>query len=224
MLTWKFLPQRWKTLRVWVTNTVEDQIWQGNGIDVDTFDFSSNLEPTYRVKIEARLLDDDDDLDQDDEADGENTSDPDQMEEDGPAKTKAKANDKPPKYRFSHFFKSLTVDFPPNRKGVDQSVEWKKPERSGPSSNPPAAADFDELTFKRSGDENLNITINLFRHEEPERYAISQDLDDIVDVTEATRQELVMAIWEYIKMMGLQEDEEKRTFRCDDLLRKVRCS
>lgn len=208
-------------MRIWVSNTAEDQIWQGNGINVESFDFSSNLEPTYRVKIEARLLDDDDDLDKDGDAD--ETGDADRMEEDGQTDTKSKTNTKPPKYRFSHFFKSMTVDFPPNRKGVDQSVEWKKPERSGPSANPPAAADFDELTFKRSGDENLNITINLFRHEEPERYAVSQDLDEIVDMTEATRQELVMGIWEYIKMMGLQEDEEKRSFRCDDLLRKVRC-
>ena len=67
----------------------------------------------------------------------------------------------------------------------------------------------------------MNITINLTRHEEPERYNISQDLDDIIDSTEATRQEAVMGVWEYIKMMGLQEDEEKRNFRCDDLLKKV---
>ncbi|KAI1256703.1 hypothetical protein MGN70_001828 [Eutypa lata] len=210
--------KRWKTLRIWITNTAEDQIWQGNGLSVDTFDFSSNLEPTYRVKIEGRLLDDDDDLDQDDDSD--DAGDADRMDEDGPAESKSKTN-KQPKYRFSHFFKALSVDFPTSRKGVDQSVEWKKPERSGPSSNLPAAADFDELTFKRGGDENVNITINLFRHEEPERYAISPELEDIVDMTEATRQEIVMGIWEYIKLMGLQEDEEKRSFRCDDLLRKA---
>lgn len=127
-----------------------------------------------------------------------------------------------PKHRFSHFFKALSVDYPANRKGIDREVEWKKPERTGPSSSLPAAADFDEMTFKRSGDENLNITINLYRHEEPERYAISQDLEDIVDLSEATRQEIVMGVWEYIKLMGLQEDEEKRNFRCDELLKKVR--
>ncbi len=146
------------------------------------------------------------------------------MDEDATADAKSKVNNKLPKYRFSHFFKALTIDFPSNRKGgVDQSVEWKKPERSAPSSNLPAAADFDELTFKRGGDENMNITINLFRHEDPERYAISPELEDIVDMAEATRQEVIMGIWEYIKLMGLQEDEEKRSFRCDDLLRKVSC-
>ncbi|KAI1341655.1 Pkinase-domain-containing protein [Xylariaceae sp. FL0016] len=214
--------KRWKTLRIWVTNTAEDQVWQGNGLNVDTFDFSSNLEPTYRVKIEGRILDDDNDDDSSQDGDDEESKgtlqDPDKMEEDGPSDAKSKAT-KTPKYRLSHFFKALSVDFPANRKGVDQSVEWKKPERTGGSSNLPAAADFDELTFKRSGDENLNITINLYRHEDPERYAVSKELEDIIDMREATRQEIVMAIWEYIKLMGLQEDEEKRNFRCDDLLR-----
>jgi len=30
-----------------------------------------------------------------------------------------------------------------------------------------------------------------------------------------------MGLWEYIKLMELQEDEEKRNFRCDELLRRV---
>jgi SWI/SNF-related matrix-associated actin-dependent regulator of chromatin subfamily D len=215
--------QRWKTLRIWITNTAEDQIWQGNSINVDTFDFSSNLEPTYRVKIEARLLDDHDDLDDEDENAEETktgSDDPDRMDEDGPADSKSGTN-KPPKYRFSHFFKALYVDFPANRRGAEQSVEWKKPERVGGAPNLPAAADFDELTFKRNGDENLNITINLIRHEDPEHYALSPELEDIVDMQEATRQEVVMGVWEYIRLMGLQEDEEKRNFRCDELLRSV---
>lgn len=215
----KMVPQRWKTLRIWITNTVEDQEWQNSDLNVPAFDFSSNLEPTYRVKVEGRLLDDDDNLDMDDSGD---EAEGDKMDADG-AGSKSTAN-KTPKHRFSHFFKALTVDFPANRKGADHSVEWKKPERTGSSANPPAAADFDELTFKRSGDETLNITINLVRHEDPERYAVEPALADVIDKTEATRQEVVMAVWDYIKFMGLQEDEEKRNFRCDDLLRKVQCA
>lgn len=184
---------------------------------MDTFDFNSNLEPTYRVKIEARLLDDDDGFDNDEDSEDakSGSDDPDRMDEDKPNPPKL------PRYRFSHFFKALHVDFPASRRGTEQSIEWKKPERVGGSLNLPAAADFDELTFKRNGDENMNILINLIRHEEPERYALSPELEDIVDMREATRQDIVMGVWEYIKMMGLQEDEEKRNFRCDELLRSV---
>ncbi|KAJ9132594.1 26S proteasome regulatory subunit N6 [Pleurostoma richardsiae] len=218
--------KRYKTLRIWISNTVEDQTWQGNSLNVDSFDFSSNLESSYRVKIEGRLLEDDDDLDKDeDEADvGDETAGEDKMDTDAPA-----AKHKPgiaagqQRYRFSHFFKALTVEFDKGRmrNGAEQSVEWKKPDRTPNSSNPAAAADFDELTFKRSGDENVNITINLTRHEDPERYELSPEMADVVDLKEATRTEVVMGLWEYIKLMGLQEDEEKRNFRCDDLLRKV---
>lgn len=222
-------PQRYKTLRIWISNTVEDQAWQGNGLNVDAFDFTPSMEASYRVKIEGRLLEDEDEGPESNEnqAAGAETTKGDQMEEDGDAATaqkpKPRASHKP---RFSHFFKALTVDFDRSRfrNGAEQTVEWKKPDptpRNQPAANSPAAADFDELTFKRNGDENMNITINLFRQESPEKYQLSPDLAEVVDMNEATQQEAVMGLWEYIKLMGLQEDEEKRNFRCDELLKKV---
>ena len=206
---------------------MEDQFWQNNGLNVDTFDFSSNLESSYRVKIEGRLLDDEYELEAEEEERkaNENDGDGDKMETDTPSKTKPKPQ--PAKRpRLSHFFKALTVDFDrqkSRRQGPDTNVEWKKPDRTpAGAANLPAMADFDEFTFKRNGDENMNITINLFRHEDPERFELSPELAELIDMREATRQEAVMAVWEYIKLMNLQEDEEKRNFRCDDLLRKVR--
>jgi chromatin remodeling complex protein RSC6 len=120
----------------------------------------------------------------------------------------------------------LTVDFDRSRfrNGTEQHVEWKKPDAPAgrqSSGSLPAAADFDEFTFKRNGDENINININLHRHEVPERYKLSPELADVVDMTEATQHEAVMGLWEYIRLWGLQEDEEKRNFRCDELLKKV---
>ncbi|KAK3320699.1 hypothetical protein B0T19DRAFT_430222 [Cercophora scortea] len=218
--------KRYKTLRIWISNTVEDQYWQTNGINVDSFDFSANLESSYRVKIEGRLLDDEDDASKD-EDEAKAVEDGDRMDTDTPNKSKSKPVSAKPgqRYRFSHFFKALTVDFDRSKSGrpsaADTSVEWKKPDRTPAGSVLPAAADFDELTFKRNGDENTNITINLSRHEDPERFELSPALADIIDMREATRQEAVMGLWEYIKLMKLQEDEEKRNFRCDELLKSV---
>jgi len=216
-------PKRYKTLRIWITNTVEDQPWQSNSLNMDSFEFDSNMESSYRVKIEGRLLDEEDDADKEDR-DAVEAADADRMESDAPAKPKpVTAPAKAQKSRFSHFFKSLTVEFDrKTRGGTEQNVEWKKPDRAANSVSLPAAADFDELTFKRSGDENTNIVVNLYRHEEPERFELSPELAEVVDMKEATRQEIVMGLWEYIKLMGLQEDEEKRNFRCDELLRRVR--
>jgi SWI/SNF-related matrix-associated actin-dependent regulator of chromatin subfamily D len=147
----------------------------------------------------------------------------DAMDEDG--KEKKKKTRAPPKqYKFSHFFKGMTVDFDRNRtkEGSDQSVEWKKPAVAPNATSLPNAADFDQLEFKRGGDENTNIVINLTRDENPERFRLSPILADILDTDVATRAEAVMGIWEYIKAMGLQEDDEKRSFDCDDKLKAVR--
>ena len=214
--------QLYKTMRVWITNSVEDQVWQGSGdLNVDAFDFSPNMEASYRVKIEGRLLVDED-TEKVDNADGQEG---DKMEEDGPEADRSKAAS-PPKARFSHFFKEINVDFDKQRyrNAADQAVEWKRPEpnaRAQPGANPSAAADFDEFTFKRNGDENMNITINLHRFEVPERYQLTPELADVVDMKEGTQHEVVMGLWEYIRLNGLQEDEEKRNFRCDELLKRV---
>jgi len=218
------LRQRFRTLRVWISNTVEDQPWQADGLDVDAFDFSSNMDSSYRVKIEARLLDEEDEDADSDSEDEDEVTNGDAMDEDGKEK-KPKTKAPPKQYKFSHFFKAMTVDFDRSRakEGLDQSVEWKKPTVAPNATSLPNAADFDQLEFKRGGDENTNIIINLTRDETPERFRLSPVLADILDTDTATRAEAVMGIWEYIKAMGLQEDDEKRSFDCDDKLKAVCC-
>ena len=54
--------QCYRTLRIWISNTVEDQPWQSTEtLDVDAFDFTTNMNSSYRVKIEGRLLDEEED-------------------------------------------------------------------------------------------------------------------------------------------------------------------
>jgi SWI/SNF-related matrix-associated actin-dependent regulator of chromatin subfamily D len=208
-----------RTLRIWVSNTVDDQEWQGDGLVVDAFDFNTNSNASYKVKIEGRLLSDDED-------DNEEEEDEDSDDEEDNAKKGTmdrKALRPSQNYALSHFFKSMTVDFDKNRSrdGAEQNVEWKKPALPPNPRSLPPSADFDVLEFKRGGDENQNITINFVRDETPERFTLSPPLAEILDMKEATRAEAVTGIWEYVKVMGLQEDDEKRSFRCDDVLRQV---
>ncbi|OBT46928.1 hypothetical protein VE00_02527 [Pseudogymnoascus sp. WSF 3629] len=208
-----------RTLRIWVSNTVDDQEWQGDGLVVDAFDFNTNSNASYKVKIEGRLLSDDED-------DNEEEEDEDSDDEEDNAKKGTmdrKALRPSQNYALSHFFKSMTVDFDKNRSrdGAEQNVEWKKPALPPNPRSLPPSADFDVLEFKRGGDENQNITINFVRDETPERFTLSPPLAEILDMKEATRAEAVTGIWEYVKVMGLQEDDEKRSFRCDDVLRQI---
>lgn len=201
---------------------MEDQPWQGDGLDVDAFDFSTNMDSSYRVKIEGRLLDDEEELDSDDSDAEDDAPRKDSAAMEGDVNGSKKSPAAGPHYKMSHFFKSMTVDFGRSRAkdGSEQSVEWKKP-IIALNAPPPASADFSQLEFKRGADENLNITINLVRDNNPEVFTVSPVLSDVIDKTEATRAEALMGIWEYIKAMGLQEDDEKRQFRCDDRLRAV---
>lgn len=201
--------KEYRTLRVWISNTVEDQQWQNEG---DGFDMAASGDASYTVKVEGRLLEDDMGLDDSDDED-----EPPARKPDG---TAAPPSQQPT--RLSHFFKAMTVDFDKNDKvinGVEQSVEWKKPATT--ALIPPNSADFDQLEFKRTGDRNMNVTINLVRDEEQERFSLSAPLVSILDTTVATRLEVQQGIWAYAKAMGLIDEEEKRSFHCDDTLRQV---
>lgn len=205
--------KRHKTMRIWISNTAENQPWQATGLDENAFDFTTGEDGTYRVRIEGRLLDDDADettlLDEsDDESDKEDVPDDAAPE---------KANEvKLPRKKMTQFFKSITVEFDKAKAMSTESmnqIEWKKQQ---------GAADVDCIEFERKGDENLNVTISLVRDEQPERFRLSQALTQTLDAEEADRAEVVMGLWEYVKAMGLQEDEEKRSVRCDERLRQVR--
>lgn len=209
--------RRLRTLRISISNTVENQPWQAKALDSDAFDFSSGDEATYRCKIEGRLLEDQPLLESDSETD-----------EEGDDKAKKKSatdtsNLTPStRQRFSHFFKSISVDF--DRSGSlptepPPQVEWRKPELQAHVK--PDAADFDCLEFQRKGDENMNITVNLVKDEIPERYLLKPKLAQVLDIEEEDRPGIMMAIWHYVKANGLQEDEERRSIRCDENLLAV---
>lgn len=200
------------TLKIWISNTVENQPWQGRDLEENAFDFDMGVEATYKVKIMGRVLDDE-------------VADPDTNMAETSEST-------PPKKRvkFSHLFKAITVDFDRNKNLQPESmsqIEWKKPkpppQMSGPASNAPlpAEADFDQLEFERKSDENVNCTISLYRDEFPERYQLSKELSEVLDMEELDRAGVVGGIWEYAKAMGLQHEEEKRYIRCDARLGAV---
>ena len=220
--------KKYCTLRVWVSNTVENQPWQGRDLDENAFDFTSGVEATYRVKIEGRVVEDGDADDisergSDDEDEGKPAGDT--MEYDGaPATEASKQPASLQRTKFSHFFKTITVDFDRNKNlqpdGTTQ-VEWKKPQVSPNAAVLPPQADFDSLEFERKSDENINCMINLYPDERPERNTLSKELASILDTNEDDRASVIMGIWEYIKAMGLQQDEEKRSFQCDDRLKAV---
>lgn len=196
--------KRQRTMRIWISNTATYQPWQANP-DEGSFTFEAEGEPSYSVKVEGRLLEDpEDDILNDSDDEGSQTGE-----------SVEQHTTKQPSKRFTHFFKSINVEFDKARTSSGDpnfQVSWKK---SGNSS------ELDYIQFQRKSDENMNITVCLTRDEQPERFRLSQALAATLDMEEADRAEVVMGIWDYVKAMGLQEDEERRTIRCDERLRQI---
>ncbi|KAF2193844.1 hypothetical protein K469DRAFT_549741 [Zopfia rhizophila CBS 207.26] len=207
---------RYGTMRIWISNTVENQAWQSSGMDADAFDFESDSQATYRVKIQGRLLDEESNLGISAEDDEE--KDPDAMDEDG-AEPKKKLLAPKPKM-FSQFFKTITIDFDRARSlqpdGFTQ-VEWRKPEGATNTKE----SNFSQIEFERKGDENINVTINLQRHDHPERFRLSKPLAELLDTDEEDRGGVMMGIWEYAKAMHLQQDDDERKIVCDAKLKAL---
>lgn len=216
-----------RRMRIWISNTADNQPWQGRGLDENAFDFSTGTESTYKVKIEGRLLDDDkgENLSEIDEQDGDGHTrlDDDAMDQDGQDKASKEVASRPSR-KLSSFFKSITVEYDRAKNLQSDGVtliEWKKPQIPPGMSEPPATANFDTLEFERKSDENINCTINLFRDDVPERFALSRELAELIDREDGSRETIITGIWDYAKAMGLEQDEEKRLIQCDDRLRQV---
>lgn len=225
-------PKRWKSLQIWISNTADNQPWQTRTLETDMFDFNSVMEGTYRVRIEGRLLDDgSSDDDTESESEDEDDRNPTEREKlDGFTDQRNDTKKQSPvpatnpiKTRLSHFFKSIIVSFDRSKNLQPDSttqIEWKKP--SGAENAALSAAhDFDALEFERKCEENINCTISFWRDEVPERYRLSKELAELLDMEEDDRASIIYGIWEYVKAMDLQQDEEKRLIQCNERLRDV---
>lgn len=200
-------------------------------MDPDAFDFGDTSQASYRVKIEGRLLDEEDALDGEDKkastatavADGGEPMDTDTTKTSQP---KASSNTQE-RTKLSHFFKQITIEFDrPSSLQPDgmAMIEWKRPEiRPGVANGATDGSNFDCLHFDRKSDENINIRINLFRDEAPERFRLSPELAELCGgITEGDRAGVMLNVWKYIRANKLYENEDARVVRCDTLMKKVR--
>ena len=223
--------RKYRKLRVWISTAVDNQSWQGNDLEDNTFDFENGFQGLYRMKIEGRLIDDGDEEDEGDLENGEGgqsaaASDADAMDLDGnKSANKQPAASSRPRPKLSHFFKSISVEYDRSRTATIPEAptiaEWKKPNVQPNLPNPPSSADFDCLEFERRSSDNINCTINLVRDDHPEYFTTSRELAEITDLDEGTRDECVDGVIEYVRAMGLQQDDEKRLIQCDARLKSV---
>lgn len=213
------------TLRISISNTVEDQAWQTD-MDVDAFDFTSTAAPTFKLKIQGFVIDEPNDWDSDDFEESD-LEDEDELVSVTRARRRAELLERREKEKqenrtnLAHYFKQITVEYDRDisNSGEDNSMEWKKPMIAPGTANLPNSADFDCINFKRVGDENINVTIKLYK--DTDKFKISDALREIVLDDELNRGEITLRINLYVDQNKLADENDPRKFHCDELLKAV---
>ncbi|KAJ3043895.1 SWI SNF, matrix associated, actin dependent regulator of chromatin, sub d, member 3 [Rhizophlyctis rosea] len=118
----------------------------------------------------------------------------------------------PPK--FSSFLKSVIVDLQrdPHLYPEPNLIEWHKH---------PDHPDCDGFEIKRRGDSEVKAKILLTLDYSPEKYKLSPDLGKLLDVHTDTQSNVIMAMWQYVKLNKLQDPEEKKFVNCDEPLQRI---
>ncbi|KAJ3413579.1 SWI/SNF complex component snf12 [Chytridiales sp. JEL 0842] len=116
--------------------------------------------------------------------------------------------------KFTHFVKSIKIELQrdPNLYPEGNVIEWRK----GSS-----AHSFDVFEVKRQGDQEVPVSIEIVMENNPEKLRVSARLAEVLDVYVDTQQNILMRLWQYIKMNGLQDVEHKTYINFDAQLTDI---
>lgn len=194
--------RRKETMRLFISNTVQDQTWQRMDVDGRDFDFdiSGGVPASWNLRIEGRLLNEEGDLEK--------------------------------RKKFSTYFTSISVEFENDEfGGTDTHVaEWHEvspigtlpQQQQGQQPQQQQQVEFDVLDVRRKGSRPIKAKITLQPKQYPTRLTVSQPLRDLLGLErEETRAGVVLSLWKYVKFHNLQDLEEKRVIRCDQGLKNL---
>ncbi|KAI5118709.1 hypothetical protein M0805_004509 [Coniferiporia weirii] len=184
--------QTTRTLRIFLSHTVSDQVWQTAGQssgEVPNYEGGQGI-PSWVFKIEGRLLD-----------------------------PSGRSRDKGAQKRFSDVVKHLVVDLErdPNLYPDGNTVEWRHPQTL-PQAGPPPV---DGFAVRRTGDSPTKVRVTMYLEHSPDQFKVHPELSAILDVKEESHMGVIAALWNYIKMNNLQDKVDRRLIRLDDKLKSL---
>ncbi|GLB44557.1 putative SWIB/MDM2 domain containing protein [Lyophyllum shimeji] len=127
-----------------------------------------------------------------------------------------RTRDKVPQRKFSTMIKRMVVelDRDPSVYPEGNIVEWPR----APGHHNPA---LDGFTIRRTGDAPTKIRIVMYLDHFPEQYKVLGELGAVLGIKEESRTGVIQALWNYIKIQGLQDKADRRLVRADDHLRPI---
>ncbi|VDB86612.1 unnamed protein product [Peniophora sp. CBMAI 1063] len=173
-----------RTLRIFVSHTVSEQVWQASSSDEPNFETGKGV-PAWQVKIEGRLLE----------------------------PTSARQKDKAPR-PFSTLVRDVIVEFERDPALYPDSniVEWHR------GANQPS---LDGFTIRRMGDRPTNMRIMLYLDHHPELFKVNQELAALIGIKEGTQNEIIQAVWNYVKLQNLIDKTDRRRIMLDAPLKHI---
>ncbi|KAG6574502.1 SWI/SNF-related matrix-associated actin-dependent regulator of chromatin [Phytophthora cinnamomi] len=119
--------------------------------------------------------------------------------------------------KFSSYFRKASIELDPHLYS-DHVVEWTSFQK--------ASHDVDGLEVSRIGSTAHTVKIKLLAAQTPERFSISSELEAAIGqylgpAKAYTKQDIVLAMWEYIKLRNLIKEDDCRVVVCDDRLVQV---
>ncbi|KAJ7065926.1 SWI/SNF complex 60 kDa subunit [Mycena belliarum] len=127
-----------------------------------------------------------------------------------------RSKDKGSVRKFSTFIKRMVVELDRDAALYPDGniVEW--PRATG-QHNPP----LDGFTIRRKGDAPTKVRLIMYLEHYPEQFRVIPELGNILGIKEDSRIGVIQALWNYIKIQGLQDKVDRRLVRADDKLRSI---
>lgn len=79
----------------------------------------------------------------------------------------------------------------------------------------PQQPEADGFEIKRQGSDAVQCRIHLYLDAMPEKYKLNADLSQLLNVQMDTKTEVIMHVWQYIKLHRLQDATDPRTVNCN---------
>ncbi|TFK97535.1 SWI/SNF complex 60 kDa subunit [Pterulicium gracile] len=124
--------------------------------------------------------------------------------------------DRPPLRKLSTMVKRMVVelDRDPSLYPGGNIVEWPS---GAPGQHPP----LDGFTVRRTGDNLTNVRVVLYLDHQPPQFKVHPELANVIAIREESRIGVVQALWNYIKVNGLQDKVDRKLIRADDRLKPI---
>jgi SWI/SNF-related matrix-associated actin-dependent regulator of chromatin subfamily D len=119
-----------------------------------------------------------------------------------------------PYLKMTRFVKKIEIMF--NKDQVDYpSLEWNRETYNK------ELGEKDGIEILREGNKELDLNILIQINYSPKQYKVRPELYSVIGIKQCTRLQAISALWEYIKINRLQDQQDRQVVNCNKELQAV---